>query len=379
MSTPASKVEYSKRFPSWPEDSLSQRTDRVGSGSTWGIREIGTFQVLRRAPIYGIPLWLEEYKEEASARVEENECLQSVLRLFGTNWRNLTHEKLTRSAGPLSSFVKLLAQVLETPVAPGPQRVLRARTELQMPAPSNAPGPPPSPSSESSSSSAEYPSKRARTDQSPGYLPSDQSDQSTYDQQAKSEITANSCIYELCSAVIEISRKETDPPFRLEWTVTNDTITVQAASHKYSTKNDGTLVHKEHQDGTWRRVSNHSYCSIEAKSWHDTVEKPFGVQAQEAAHMIAMFSQRVPTDGHLQHNTIIPLVCGAQNLFSLVLGEFPIEYQQYLRDGSQSETPAFAEIREYGMFNLQRPDHLKVVFVLIIALNLKLQSLGPMS
>ncbi|KAJ8062400.1 hypothetical protein OCU04_008941 [Sclerotinia nivalis] len=399
MSTLASLDEYFKRFPSWPEDSLLHRIDKVGPGSSWNIRELGTFQVLRRAPNRGPPAWLDEYAREAAIRVEENEYLQSVLRLFDQDWRSFTHEVLTQSAGPLGSFVTLLSQVLETPILSDPQRDLRTRTDFQAPARSNAPNTTDSPSSELSSSPSEYPNKRIRKDRSPSstpssYAPSDESDQSTHDQRAKSETTTNACIYELLRCVTEVSRKETDPPCRMEWAMNHDTFTVQAASHTFTTTNDGSFVHKIKHAGRWQRASNYSYCSIEVssianlksisilighgktKSWYDIVEKSWGVKAQEAAHMIAMFCQHIP-DGPLQHNIVIPLVSGAQNLFSLVLGNFPIEYQQYLRDGSQSQKLAFAEISEYGVFKLQDPEQLKVVFILIISLNLKLQSLGP--
>ena len=60
-----------------------------------------------------------------------------------------------------------------------------------------------------------------------------------------------------------------------------------------------------------------------------------------------------------------------------MLGNFPREYEQYLHDGSQSEQLAFAKVEEYGMFKMQDSDELKIVFTIIVALNLKLQSLGP--
>jgi len=56
-----------------------------------------------------------------------------------------------------------------------------------------------------------------------------------------------------------------------------------------------------------------------------------------------------------------------------------MEYQQYLYDGSQSDISSFVRIEEYGMFRLQNPEDLRTVFIIIIALNLKLQSLGPVA
>lgn len=41
-----------------------------------------------------------------------------------------------------------------------------------------------------------------------------------------------------------------------------------------------------------------------AKSWHDTIEKPRKVKAQEAAHLIGMFSQRIRADSYLQHDLV---------------------------------------------------------------------------
>jgi len=373
-----------------------------------GIREIGTFQVLRSQPENTFPPWLVAHIEEAKARVRENKYMQSVLQLFTQNWRKLTHEELTRSAGPLASFVTLLSQVLETPTAPDPRREFRSQTGFQESVPAGF-----SPSSQMSSSPPDFPNKRVRKDRSSSsYWPSDESDQSTHDQRWKSEATTNACVYELLRCVTEISREKTDPSFRLEWTITQDTVTVQAGPHKYSTTNDGNFVHKDHRMGYWQRVSDYSYCSIEAslflnftltpllmrctkvKSWHDTIEKPISVKAQEAAHMIAMFSQYVPVDGYLQHDLVwvlssnnhhllkknsIPLVSGAQNLFSLVISNFPIEYQQYLHDGSQSDQLAFVKIEEYGMFKMQDPEELRTVFTIIVALNLKLQSIGPVA
>ena len=61
-----------------------------------------------------------------------------------------------------------------------------------------------------------------------------------------------------------------------------------------------------------------------------------------------------------------------------MLGNFPKEYEQYLNDGSQLGQLAFPKVEEWGMFKLQNPEELKIVFTIIVALNLKLQSLGPM-
>ena len=69
---------------------------------------------------------------------------------------------------------------------------------------------------------------------------------------------------------------------------------------------------------------------------------------------------------------------GPQNPFFLVLGNFPKEYEQHLHDGSQLEQLAFPAVEEYGMFKMQDSDELRIVFTIIVALSLRLQSLGPM-
>ncbi|KAH8586817.1 hypothetical protein B0O99DRAFT_678522 [Bisporella sp. PMI_857] len=79
----------------------------------------------------------------------------------------------------------------------------------------------------------------------------------------------------------------------------------------------------------------------------------------------------------IEHDLVVPLVSGGQNFFSLVLGSFPKEYAQYLHEGSQSEQLAFAKVEKYGIFKMQDSDELGIVFTIIVALSLKLQSIGP--
>jgi len=98
---------------------------------------------------------------------------------------------------------------------------------------------------------------------SESYIPSDKSDQSSYDHQAKSEITTNACVYELLRCITELLRRETEPSVYLGWSITHDTFTVEAGALIYSTTNDGSLVHKVHRNGYWQRASQYSYCSIE--------------------------------------------------------------------------------------------------------------------
>jgi hypothetical protein len=68
VSAPDSLEQFMNIFSNWPEDSISQRTDRVGSGSSWGIREIGTFQVIRKPLTEETPLFLKDYWAESENR-----------------------------------------------------------------------------------------------------------------------------------------------------------------------------------------------------------------------------------------------------------------------------------------------------------------------
>ncbi|CZT10470.1 hypothetical protein WAI453_012090 [Rhynchosporium graminicola] len=108
------------------------------------------------------------------------------------------------------------------------------------------------------SSPAEYPKRFRKDRSSSSYWPSDESDQSSHDQQAKSGATTNACVYELLRCVAEISRNKNDPPFRMEWTITQDKVTVHAGAREYCTTNDGNFVHKTHRMGFWQRASNYS-------------------------------------------------------------------------------------------------------------------------
>ena len=83
----------------------------------------------------------------------------------------------------------------------------------------------------------------------------------------------------------------------------------------------------------------------------------------------------------LTSRSSIPLVSCSQNLFSLVLGRFPDHYRDFLETGDFPETRGnredntFVEIEESLTFNLLEPKDLEWVFVLIVALVLKQQSL----
>ena len=50
-------------------------------------------------------------------------------------------------------------------------------------------------------------------------------------------------------------------------------------------------------------ISTHIHVELQSKSWYDVDEKPTSVQAQEAAHLVGMFSQGNPGSS-LQHETM---------------------------------------------------------------------------
>jgi hypothetical protein len=272
MRTPSTPHEFKAQFQSWPEDSLATRREPLGPGSAWDISEIRTFQVIRKPPKRSFPSFLAPHISEALEWVEGCGDVQDAISLMGEGWRRLSHQELRRRAGEFKSFFTLLAQVLEAPISSDPRQGLRSQI-AQASATSAAPAfssSPPRPASLSSlpslpSSPIQHSSKRQRQDRSSdSYIPSEQSDQSSYDHRAKSEVTTNSCIYELLHCATELFRTAPDPSIYLEWSITQDTFNVQAGALSYSTTNDGSLVHRAPLGGNWCRASSYSYCSIEA-------------------------------------------------------------------------------------------------------------------
>jgi len=172
---------FKDSFPTWPQDSLAFRTDPLGPGSSWDKRELGTFQILRKAPNQDLPVFLEAYSIAAEKWVENSQDIRSALMLLTRNWRSLTHHELASSAGNFASFFTLLAQVLETPLVANadPRRELRSQNveSSSYPAGSAITSSPPLPPSLSSqpSSPVEPPSKKVRQyHSSDSYIPSDQ-------------------------------------------------------------------------------------------------------------------------------------------------------------------------------------------------------------
>ncbi|TGO53036.1 hypothetical protein BELL_1614g00010 [Botrytis elliptica] len=363
-STPSTSREFRKLFPHWRDNSIANRTRSLESGSSWSIHEIETFHILRKKPQSRVPDQLQKYFQTATIWINESKEIRLVLKLLQEKkWTAFTHHQISESAGIFDDFFKLLQQVLETPITPGPQRGLRSldvehasiakpksftsdfsssspleqEQELPLlppnpltstststsakrpaknpteqsssPASSSTPETPPpkkfhtekersplpsaSPTYTSSSTPEKPPPKKRRTEKSssPSYVESIPSDQSSHDQRNKSEITTNACAYALLSRVVELFRpaiekekekEETgneNEKVYLEWTITNDTFTIQAGNLFCTTKNDGSLVEKVGHLGRWGRGSGVTYCSLEA---------------QEAAHLIGMFSQLDP-------------------------------------------------------------------------------------
>ncbi|KAF7921717.1 uncharacterized protein EAE98_008564 [Botrytis deweyae] len=356
-STPSTSREFRKLFPHWRDNSIANRTRSLESGSSWSIHEIETFHILRKKPQSRVPDQLQKYFQTATIWINESKEIRLVLKLLQEKkWTAFTHHQISESAGIFDDFFKLLQQVLETPITPGPQRGLRSLDEQELPllppnpltstststsakrpaknpteqssspASSSTPETPPpkkfrtekersplpsaSPTYTSSSTPEKPPPKKRRTEKSssPSYVESIPSDQSSHDQRNKSEITTNACAYALLSRVVELFRpaiekekekekEETgneNEKVYLEWTITNDTFTIQAGNLFCTTKNDGSLVEKVGHLGRWGRGSGVTYCSLETKAMFSINDKPIRVQTQETAHLIGMFSQLDP-------------------------------------------------------------------------------------
>jgi hypothetical protein len=60
--------QFMNVFSNFPEDSIPQRIDRGRSGSSWGIREIGTFKVIRKPPTEEAPHFLKDSWAESESR-----------------------------------------------------------------------------------------------------------------------------------------------------------------------------------------------------------------------------------------------------------------------------------------------------------------------
>ncbi|KAH7418913.1 hypothetical protein BKA64DRAFT_211816 [Cadophora sp. MPI-SDFR-AT-0126] len=251
LKTPEDAPQFFACFPNWPADSLEHRTD-IEAGSKWGLREIGSFKLLRQSRGLRFPVFLEDDAAEAIRRVEESQDIQTAVNLLISDWQRHNRSELLRLAGIFAPFFSLLAEVLEQPPTPNPDRYFRRADDAPDALPEVV-----GQSSQSSSFSAplssplEPPAKRFReTHSADSYHPSHQSDQSTYDRQIKSEFTTNACAFYFLQCVTESTRNDGDrASFRLEWALTQDTFTVETPRGQFSSTNDGNLVYRDGSSG----------------------------------------------------------------------------------------------------------------------------------
>jgi hypothetical protein len=268
--TPSNVRGFLERFPDWPRDSLEQRSD-IEAGSRWTIRDIGTFQILRLEIRRDFPRWLQDRYEEARESVRASTEVQRAIQLLRTNWRGLSRAALIEASGSFGAFFSLLAEVIEQPPTPMPDRYLRSDISPTGQIPQSSQESSSSGQSSLPSSPLERPPKRMRgqrySDRSDSYHPSnhsgDESEQSRYDEQIKAELVTNGCFYHFLECVTENSRRVGDGGFRLEWALTQDSFHVRTPQSHFSSKNDGGLVHRGNISGQWKRQSDISYCSIE--------------------------------------------------------------------------------------------------------------------
>ena len=266
LKAPEDVPQFLACFQNWPADSLEHRTE-IEAGSHWGLREIGSFKLLRQRCGARFPVSLQDDAAEALRRVGESQDIQNAVNLLTSNWRRHNRSELLRLAGTFAPFFSLLAEVLEQPATPNSNRYLRRADDVfntaipevagQSSQSSSFSGPPSSP--------LEPPAKRFReTHSADSYHPSQQSDQSTYDRQIKSEFTTNACAFNFLQCVTESTRNNGDKgSFRLEWALTQDTFSVETPRSQFSSTNDGNLVYRDGSFGYWKRGTSLSYCSIE--------------------------------------------------------------------------------------------------------------------
>jgi hypothetical protein len=257
LESPKDVAAFFACFPHWPADSLKHRTD-IEAGSRWGLREIGTFKLLRQKLGNRFPVSISDNYTEAERLVKASRDIQAAINLLGSNWRQHNRSELLSLAGIFTPFFSLLAEVLEQPATPNPDRYLRGSDIILGSSQSSS-------SSEPPSSPLEPPAKRLRETQSAdSYHPSHQSDQSTHDRQVKSEITTNACVFHFLQCVTESVRNNNhEKSFRLEWALTQDTFYVETPRCQFSSTNDGSLIYRDGSSGYWKRRTNLCYCSIE--------------------------------------------------------------------------------------------------------------------
>jgi hypothetical protein len=111
---PKDVAQFLTCFPNWPADSLEHRAN-IRAGSQWGLREVGSFKLLRQKHGPRFPGSLRNDYTEAEQLVERSEDVQAAISLLNSNWRKHNRSELLRLAGKFSSFFGLLAEVLEQP------------------------------------------------------------------------------------------------------------------------------------------------------------------------------------------------------------------------------------------------------------------------
>ncbi|KAG4024928.1 hypothetical protein MFRU_083g00020 [Monilinia fructicola] len=366
MTLPKNAKEFHQEFPEWPTRSLENRTD-IPAGSYWGRGEIESFKILRvRQQRTNMLLrQLHRFTDDATQRVNQSQDIQNAIHFLGTDWRIHNAADLLTLGGKFAPFFTLLADVLQQPETPQPDRQLRNRETYQSPSPAT--------STSTSSSPSQPPAKRIRiTNSAESYIYSQETDQSTHDRQRKSEITTNACIYTLLNCIAENTRREDDETtFRLEWTITQDTFHVaEKKPYEFSSTNDGNLVYRDRSSGQWKRRGKISYCSIEAKSTYtsDTEDSP--LEGQEAAHIIGMLSQQLSNlqlFNTLNESTMIPLISARQNKVYIVIGTFTKEYFDYIVTGKDVER-AFGTLYEYGPYDMQDVGDFTMICIICVAL-----------
>lgn len=286
------KDAFLKAFKLWPSRSLAYTNDHPRSGSNWDEHELETFQILRSNPDLEFPKYLQRYLNEAKELVGRNPGMTSAVDLLQDDWRNFKRCELNERAGEFASFFVLLAQIMDTSTVES-RPELRQRGQAQVAKASESdsdssyPSSPPSFPQLSSSQLPQVlarptsptlpPVKRTRYEppSSESYIPSDPSDQSSYNLRNKPEIVTNCCIYMLLNCVMEALRKpenttrveeRVDPQLYLEWNLASHSFTIKAAKTIFTTINDGSLVAKTRRGGCWTQASDICYCSIEVSS-----------------------------------------------------------------------------------------------------------------
>jgi hypothetical protein len=308
---PTNAAQFAACFPNWPADSLEHRLN-IEAGSRWGLHEIGTFKLLRQRNGKGVPFSLTNYILEATRRVEESQEIQNALTLLASDWRRHNRSDLLRLAGIFAPFFSLLAEVLEQPATPNPDRPNRGSANASASAIIDSEAVSESSqsslSSEPGSSPSEPPAKRFReTRSADSYHPSHQSDQSTYDRQVKSEFTTNACVFHFLQCVTESTRNNDDDTasFRLEWSLTQDTFTVDTPRSQFSSTNDGNLVYRDRSSGEWKRRTDLSYCSIEVITMNPPSHSLPGKQGTRRLGKILygclLLSNECPERSHIFH------------------------------------------------------------------------------